>query len=132
MAHSSDSVVIGNGPDFAMRLGADELSHTFSFVVSRPDSAKSNFVPSGVSSDRSLAKAVEILKQKLTPYGWTKATMISWDKAVGLAGTFDAKGREVVFEYRFHERLEMKQRDVLEVIIVAFFRIGSGNSKTEK
>ena len=121
MARSSDSVVIGNGPDFAMRLGADELSHAFSFAVNRPGSAKASLVPSGVSSDKSLATAVEVLMQKLAPYGWTKATRISWYKAMGLTGTFDANGREVVFEYRFHERLEAGQRVFMIKIIDGFF-----------
>ena len=121
MARSTDSVVIGNGPDFAMRLGADELSHAFSFAVNRLGLGKASLVPSGVSSDRSLAAAVEGLKQKIAAYGWTKATRISWYKAMGLTGTFDANGCEVVLEYRFHERLEPDQRVYITKNIEGFF-----------
>jgi hypothetical protein len=110
MVRSSDSVSIGNGPDFTMRLGADELSHTFSFVVNRPRSVKSSLIPSGVSSDKSLATAVEILKQKLAPYGWHNSIQVTWSSDVGFKGTFRSHGRDVVFEYRFHERLESGQR----------------------
>ena len=121
MARSSDSVVIGNGPDFAMRLGADELSDVFAFVVNRPGSAKARLVPPGVSSDKSLATAVEILKQKLAPYGWRNSIQVQWSSDVGLKGTFSSRGRDVVFEYRVHERLESGQRVYMKKNIDEFF-----------
>jgi len=113
MARSYDSVVIGNGPDFAMRMGADELLHVFSFVVNRPGLGKASFVPSGVSSDRSLAAAVEGLKQKIAPYGWTANTEIQWSRGVSYSGSFDVEACKVVISYRFHERLTTDQRRYL-------------------
>ena len=100
----------GNGPDFAMRMGADELLHVFSFVVNRPGLGKASFVPSGVSSDRSLAAAVEGLKQKIAPYGWTANTEIQWSRGLSLSGSFGIEACKVVIGYRFHERLATDQR----------------------
>jgi hypothetical protein len=110
MVRSSDSVVISNGPDFAMRLGADELSHTFSFVVNRSGLGKASLVPSGVSSDRSLAAAVEGLKQKIAPYGWTANTEIQWSRGLSFSGIFSVEACNVVIGYRFHEKLNANQR----------------------
>lgn len=110
MAHSSDSVVIGTAPDFAMRLGGDELSHAFSFRVSRPGFGGRSVVPSGISSDRSLAAAVEGLKQKIAPYGWTANRKIQWIRDVALSGSFGIEGGEIIINYRFHEKLTSDQK----------------------
>ena len=124
MARSSDSVVIGNGPDFAMRLGADELSHAFSFAVNRLGLGKASLVPSGVSSDRSLAAAVEGLKQKIAPYGWTANTEIQWSSEVSFSGSFGIEEGEVVIGYRFHKRLTTDQRlHLVENIENSFFAL---------
>ena len=123
MARSSDSVVIGNGPDFSMRLGDDELSHAFSFAVNRPGLGKASLVPSGVSSDRSLAAAVGVLKQKLAPYGWRNNIAVTWSDDAGFKGTFSTIGCKVVMEYRFHDRLHPEQREQLARNIVIFFAV---------
>ena len=123
MARSSNSVSIGNGPDFAMRLGADELSHAFSFVVNRLGLGKASLVPSGVSSDRSLAASIEGLKQKIAPYGWTVNTRIQWRSEESFSGSFAMVGGEVVVAYRFHEKLATDQRLYLEENIKKSFMV---------
>ncbi|MEI6398657.1 MAG: hypothetical protein WCO71_07800 [Pseudomonadota bacterium] len=123
MVRSSDSVVIGKGPDFATRLGSDEVSHAFSFAVNRPRSPQASVVPSGVSSDKSLATAVEILKQKIAAYGWRNNTQVTWSSDIGLTGAFSSIGCKVVMEYRFHDRLHPEQREQLARNIVIFFAV---------
>ena len=121
MARSSDSVSIGNGPDFVMRVGTDELSHAFSFRVNRACLGRSSLVPSAISSDRSFAAAIERLKQKIAPYGWASNAEIKWTRDALLSGSFGISGGEVVIIYRFHEKLTMQQRSYLAEIIESSF-----------
>ena len=110
MARSFDSVIIGKGPDYAMWHGAVALFHVLSFVVRRLGSGAVNLLSSGMSSDRSLSAAVEGLKQKIAPYGWTANTEIKWNRDAVLSGIFGITGGEVVIIYRFHERLALDQK----------------------
>ena len=92
------------------------------FLVNRPRGPKTSLIPSGVSSDKSLATAVEKLKQMLAPYGWSRSIHIDWQLLESFTGKFRGNEYEISLSYRFHERLELAQRNELAGDIMGLFK----------
>jgi hypothetical protein len=130
MARSSDSVLIGKGPDFALRSGHEELNHNLSYVVFLKIEDKWRPGPTDSYSDRSLKQACDTIKQKVSPYGWIGMIESEWTAVDDLCGRFSNGSMQIIIKYKYPHRLRQDQKNQLTGEIKSNFKQNSGTTNS--
>jgi hypothetical protein len=113
MSNASSDITIGKKPDCLLKRGSTELFHVVSFRVHQIVAARIRILPGDSNSDRSLLIAVDELKAKMNPYGWTKNSVVTWTMAAQIGGEFDVVTGKILIFYQLHKELTAEQRILL-------------------
>ena len=113
MTNATSDITIGKKPDCVLKRGSAELFHIVSFRVHQIAATRIRILPGDSNSDRSLLIAVDELKAKMNPYGWTKNSVVTWTMETHIGGELDVVTGKIRIFYQLHKELTLEQRILL-------------------